>query len=76
MNGVFNGDPHPGNIMLLDDGRIGLIDFGQVKRITNLERQYLARLIVALAQEDKPKVCSLMKVFILFFLEFFFFFGI
>ena len=32
-DGFFNGDPHPGNIMLLDDGRVGLIDWGQVKRL-------------------------------------------
>lgn len=26
-HGIFNADPHPGNIMLLKDGRIGLIDY-------------------------------------------------
>lgn len=30
LNGEFNGDPHPGNILLLNDGRVGLIDYGQV----------------------------------------------
>jgi Ser/Thr protein kinase RdoA (MazF antagonist) len=29
VEGVFNGDPHPGNFLVLPDGRIGLIDFGQ-----------------------------------------------
>jgi aarF domain-containing kinase len=29
--GAFNGDPHPGNILLLKDGRLGLIDYGQVR---------------------------------------------
>jgi len=27
--GLFNGDPHPGNILLLKDGRLGLIDYGE-----------------------------------------------
>ncbi len=27
---AFNGDPHPGNILLCPDGRVGLIDYGQV----------------------------------------------
>jgi aarF domain-containing kinase len=27
--GAFNGDPHPGNILLLEDGRLGLIDYGE-----------------------------------------------
>ena len=29
-DGVFNADPHPGNVLLLPDGRLGLIDYGQV----------------------------------------------
>ena len=29
----FSGDPHPGNCMLLDDGRMAFIDFGLFKRI-------------------------------------------
>ena len=28
--GVFNADPHPGNVLLMPDGRLGLIDYGQV----------------------------------------------
>jgi len=31
--GFFHADPHPGNVFVLDDGRIGLIDFGQVKQV-------------------------------------------
>ena len=31
QDGCFNADPHPGNILLLEDGQtLGLIDFGQV----------------------------------------------
>ncbi len=29
----FSGDPHPGNFMLLDDGRIAFLDFGLFKRM-------------------------------------------
>jgi predicted unusual protein kinase regulating ubiquinone biosynthesis (AarF/ABC1/UbiB family) len=32
-DGHFSGDPHPGNYMLLDDGRVAFIDFGMTKRI-------------------------------------------
>jgi aarF domain-containing kinase len=28
--GAFNADPHPGNILLLENGKLGLIDYGQV----------------------------------------------
>lgn len=35
INGCFNGDPHPGNVLLMPDGRLGLVDYGQVKEIPN-----------------------------------------
>jgi predicted unusual protein kinase regulating ubiquinone biosynthesis (AarF/ABC1/UbiB family) len=31
--GLLHADPHPGNFMLLPDGRLGLLDFGAVKRL-------------------------------------------
>ena len=37
-DGLFSSDPHPGNVMLLHDGRIGLIDFGQAKYLTTAQR--------------------------------------
>jgi predicted unusual protein kinase regulating ubiquinone biosynthesis (AarF/ABC1/UbiB family) len=32
-HGQFSGDPHPGNSMLLDDGRLAFFDFGLFKRM-------------------------------------------
>lgn len=31
-HGIFNADPHPGNYLLADDGRVAFIDFGCVQR--------------------------------------------
>lgn len=31
--GLLHSDPHPGNFLLLDDGRLGVIDFGAVSRL-------------------------------------------
>jgi predicted unusual protein kinase regulating ubiquinone biosynthesis (AarF/ABC1/UbiB family) len=40
---LLNGDPHPGNSLFLDDGRVGFIDFGFFKRLGDREvRQILA----------------------------------
>lgn len=55
-HGAFNGDPHPGNILLLTDGRLGLIDYGQVKRMTVQERIIYAKLIMALSRDDKKEI--------------------
>lgn len=48
--GFFHADPHPGNVFVLDDGRIGLIDFGQVKQISAREGATLAKVMLALAE--------------------------
>lgn len=57
--GMFNGDCHPGNVLLLKDGRLGLIDYGQVKRMSIQERLNYAHLIKAHACNDKSEVIRL-----------------
>lgn len=55
--GFFHADPHPGNIFVLEDGRIGLIDFGQVKQISGRERETLSKVMLALddrVSDDNP----------------------
>ena len=61
-SGQFNGDPHPGNILLLSDGRLGLIDYGQVKNISAQDRIKYAKLIIAHTRGDR-KVCYSMCVY-------------
>lgn len=46
-SGFFHADAHPGNIFILDDKRIGLIDFGQVKQVNSDYREALAKVILA-----------------------------
>ncbi len=52
LDGVFHADPHPGNILLLDDGRLGLIDFGSVGRLDALLRAALGHLLLAIDRSD------------------------
>jgi ubiquinone biosynthesis protein len=52
IDGTFHADPHPGNVMLLADGRLTLLDFGSVGRIDGLLRGALVRLILAFNQGD------------------------
>eukprot|EP00559_Dactyliosolen_fragilissimus_P006499 CAMPEP_0184859866 /NCGR_PEP_ID=MMETSP0580-20130426/4835_1 /TAXON_ID=1118495 /ORGANISM="Dactyliosolen fragilissimus" /LENGTH=543 /DNA_ID=CAMNT_0027356721 /DNA_START=206 /DNA_END=1837 /DNA_ORIENTATION=+ len=51
-SGFFHADPHPGNIFVLKDGSIGLIDFGQVKQISGRARQTLAKVMIALDERQ------------------------
>jgi predicted unusual protein kinase regulating ubiquinone biosynthesis (AarF/ABC1/UbiB family) len=46
--GRFNADPHPGNYMLMDDGRMAFIDFGTVK-VVDIKRMRTAVRVFELA---------------------------
>jgi ubiquinone biosynthesis protein len=48
LDGTFHADPHPGNVLLLADGTLGLLDFGSVGRIDAGLRAALQRLLLAL----------------------------
>jgi aarF domain-containing kinase len=50
--GLFNGDPHPGNILVCDDDRLGLIDYGQVKLLSKDSQLKLAKLVCMVADEN------------------------
>ena len=52
LEGTFHADPHPGNVLLLADGRLGLLDFGSVGRIDAGLRTALQRLLLALDRGD------------------------
>ena len=59
-DGVFHGDPHPGNILVLEDGRIGLLDFGLVGRLTPAMKQTLVVLTLAIALKDPDTVARVL----------------
>ena len=52
VDGVFHADPHPGNVLVLSDGRLGLLDFGSVGRLDLGLRQALQRLLLAVDRGD------------------------
>ncbi|MDQ0377734.1 ABC1 kinase family protein [Amycolatopsis thermophila] len=52
LHGVFHADPHPGNVLLLGDGTLGLLDFGSVGRLDSSLRAGLADLFAAVDRGD------------------------
>jgi len=52
-HGVFHGDPHPANILVLGHPeRIGLVDFGQAGKLTDDDMSKLTRLFIDAAEEN------------------------
>jgi len=52
-HGVFHADPHPGNLMVDEQGRVVLIDLGAVERIDPALRRGLLRVVFAMALKRK-----------------------
>lgn len=50
--GEFHGDPHPGNIRILPNGTIGLLDFGMVGILDTEKREQLTELFLAVTRQD------------------------
>lgn len=52
IEGFFHGDPHPGNIYVLPDQVISLIDFGMVGKLNEEMKYHLASLVIHLQQSN------------------------
>jgi len=53
--GLLHADPHPGNFRLLDDGRLGVLDFGAVDHLPDGLPPFFGRLLRMMG-EDQPDV--------------------
>lgn len=49
VDGIFHADPHPGNLLLTDDGRLALVDLGMVSVVSPAMRDRLLRWMMAIA---------------------------
>jgi predicted unusual protein kinase regulating ubiquinone biosynthesis (AarF/ABC1/UbiB family) len=61
VDGIFSGDPHPGNYIFMDDGRICFLDFGLVKRLTPHEQQLVRAPGVAILRNDPALLESSLR---------------
>ena len=60
-DGLYHADPHPGNIMIMPDGRIGLLDYGMVGRISEQLREDIEAMLVAIVNSDVVLLVALVK---------------
>jgi len=58
--GIYHADPHRGNVLLTEDGRLALLDFGLLGRLDDDTRTSLALLLLAIAQNRADDVADLI----------------
>ncbi len=58
VDGVFQADPHPGNILVLPGGEIALLDFGLTKELPESARLGFARLVLAASERDPVAILA------------------
>jgi predicted unusual protein kinase regulating ubiquinone biosynthesis (AarF/ABC1/UbiB family) len=51
-HGVLHADPHPGNLLVTDDGRMAIIDLGMIARLPRRVQTHLVRLLIAIGDGD------------------------
>ena len=60
IDGVFHADPHPGNVLLTEDGRIALIDLGMVGHVTPGMQEKLFKLLLAVSDGKSDEAADLI----------------
>src|SRR5204862_354955 len=60
IEGVYHADPHRGNVLVTEDGRLALLDFGLLGRLDDDTRRSLALLLLAVAQNRADDVADLI----------------
>jgi ubiquinone biosynthesis protein len=56
VDGMYQGDPHPGNFLILPGGKIGLLDAGMVGRIDEKLRKQIADMLMAAGDRNAARL--------------------
>ena len=59
-HGFYHGDPHGGNLVVMPDGTIGLLDFGMVARLDEQLREEIEDMLIAIVSQDSQQLTSLV----------------
>ncbi|MBS1683850.1 MAG: AarF/ABC1/UbiB kinase family protein [Bacteroidetes bacterium] len=58
--GYFHGDPHPGNILVREDGTIILLDFGMIGQLMKKDKYAFAGIFIAMSRGDAREMATNM----------------
>jgi ubiquinone biosynthesis protein len=60
VDGFFQADPHPGNVMFLPGNRMALIDFGMVGRLSPQRRSQIVDLLAGFVRHDEEAMLEVL----------------
>jgi ubiquinone biosynthesis protein len=60
VEGIYHADPHRGNVLLTEDARLALLDFGLLGRLDDDTRRKLGLLLIAVAENRADDVAALL----------------
>jgi ubiquinone biosynthesis protein len=60
-DGYFHGDPHPGNIFIINNNTIALLDFGMVGRVDESMMASMASLLIGAIENNVDKIIKTLK---------------
>ena len=60
VDGLFHADPHPGNVFLMEDRRIALLDLGMVGRTTPTMQEKLIKVLIAISEGKGDEASTLV----------------
>nr|WP_255621974.1 AarF/ABC1/UbiB kinase family protein [Tessaracoccus sp. OS52] len=58
--GLLHADPHPGNLLVTPDGRLGIIDLGMVAHVPRRIRSQLVRVLISISEGDGAHVAEIL----------------
>jgi len=58
---LFHADPHTANLIVLENGRLGILDFGMVGRIDENLRETIEEMLVAIATGDQNRLTRIIR---------------
>jgi len=62
-DGRFHADPHAGNLLILEDGRLGLVDLGLTGELAHDDRRKIARAVKAFVARDPDALIRALLAF-------------
>ena len=58
---LFHADPHTANLVVMDNGQLGILDFGMIGRIDDNLRETIEEMLIAISKGDQNRLTRLIR---------------